>query len=161
MPPDLDAHQLRPDHHPTPFSAAQIRDAWKVGREVRSLTRRAGAEPVVHVRRNLTADADGGEYEVWTESPEGERLTEPERGPATWIELQQHASMPIETTTIEPVEIDVPMGQFEGLRYTRVTGDAVDTFWFALARPGAPVRIESRVSGEVVFSSIAIEERLP
>ena len=159
IPPE--SHRLQPDHHPTPFSAAQIRDAHAVGREVRSLTVRAGAEPYIHVRRNVSADDDNGVFEVWTETPEGDRISEPEQASSTFLELQQHASMPIAATAIEPVEIDGPMGRFDGLRYTRVQGDMVDTFWFALARPGAPVRIESRVGGKVVFSSTAISERGP
>ena len=150
---------MQPDHHPTPFSAAQIRDGFVVGHEVRSLTVRAGAEPYVFVRRNMSLDDDSGVYEVWTETPEGDRISEPEQGSSTFLELQQHASMPVAATAIEPVEIDVPMGRFDGLRYTRVQGDKVDTFWFALARPGAPVRIEFRVGGTVVFSSTAISER--
>ena len=158
---DPDPHRLRPDHHPTPFSAAEIRDAFVPGLEVRSLITRAGAEPYVLVRRNLSADAEGGLYEVWTESPVGVALTEREQGRATWRELQEHASMPADATTIDPVEIDVPMGRFEGRRYTRVRGEAVDTFWFAMSLPGAPVRIESRVGGDIVFSSTAIEERRP
>ena len=156
-----ESHRMQPDHHPTPFSAAQIRDGFVVGREVRSLTVRAGAEPYVHVRKNLSADDDAGVYEVWTETLEGDRISEPEQGSSTYLELQQHASMPIAATAIEPVEIDVPMGRFDGLRYTRAQGDKVDTFWFALERPGAPVRIESRIGGEVVFSSTAISERRP
>ena len=156
-----ESHRMQPDHHPTPFSAAQIHEGFVVGREVRSLHVRAGAEPYVHVRRDLSADDDAGVFEVWTETPEGDRISEPEQGSSTFLELQQHASMPVAATKIEPVEIDVPMGRFDGLRYTRVQGDMVDTFWFALERPGAPVRIESRVGGTVVFSSTAISERHP
>ena len=154
-----DPRRLRPDHHPTPFSAAEIRDAFETGREVRTLTLRAGTEPYVLVRRNLSADHEAGLYEVWAESTDGVRLSEPEQGRSTWLELQGHASMPADTTTIEPVEIDLPMGRYQGLRYTRVTGEGVDTFWFALSLPGAPVRIESRVGDEVVFSSTTIAER--
>ena len=156
-----ESHRLQPDHHPTPFSAAEIRDGFMIGREVRSLTVRAGAEPYVHVRRDMSADNDTGVYQVWTETPEGDRISDPEQASSTFLELQQHASMPADATSVERVAIDIPMGRFDGLRYTRVDGDAVDTFWFALARPGAPVRIESRVRGEVVFSSTAISERLP
>lgn len=156
-----DPRRLRPDHHPTPFSAAEIRDAWEPGREVRSLMVRAGTEPYVLVRRNLTAGEEAGTYEAWTESPDGVRLSEPEEGRSTWLELQGHASMPADSTTIDAVEIDVPMGRFHGLRYRRAQGDKVDTFWFALARPGAPVRIESSVGDEVVFSSTTIAERHP
>jgi len=156
-----ESHRMQPDHHPTPFSAAQIRDGFVVGREVRTLNVRAGAEPYVHVRRDMSADGDTGVYEVWTETPGGDRISEPEQASSTFLELQQHASMPVAATVIEPVEIDIPMGRFEGLRYTRVQGDMVDTFWFALALPGAPVRIESRVGDTVVFSSTAISERRP
>ena len=156
-----ESHRLRPDHHPTPFSAAQIRDAFVVGREVRSLTVRAGAEPYVHVRRNASADAETGVYEVWTETPEGERISEPEQGGSTFFELQGHASMPAAATTIEPVVIDIPMGRYDGLLYTRTDGETIDTFWFATALPGAPVRMEKRVNGELVYSSTAIQERNP
>lgn len=69
--------------------------------------------------------------------------------------------MPIDATTVEPVTIDIPMGRFDGLRYTRTDGDTVATFWFATDRPGAPVRMEERVNGELVYSSTAIEERNP
>lgn len=156
-----DAHRLRPDHHPTPFSAAEIRDAFLPGREVRTLTVRAGAEALVFARRNVSTDAEGGAYEVWTESLDGELLSEPEQGRSTWLELQRHASMPIDTTTIDDLMVEVPMGSYEGKRYTRITGDTVDTFWFAMSLPGAPVRIESRVRGEAVFSATAISERRP
>lgn len=156
-----ESHRMQPDHHPTPFSAAQIRDGFVVGRELRSLIVRTGGEPYVLARRNLSADGETGVYEAWTETPEGDRTSEPEQGSSTFLELQRHASMPVATTTIEPVEVDVPMGSFDGLRYTRVQSDAVDTFWFALARPGAPLRIESRVGGDLVFASTAISERQP
>ena len=159
MPPE--SHRLQPDHHPTPFSAAQIRDGFLAAGEVRSRIVRMGSDPYVHVRRNLSADGGTGTYAVWSETLEGDRTSEPEEGISTFAELQAHASMPVAATTIEPVEIDIPMGRFDGLRYTRVQGDMVDTFWFALARPGAPVRIESRVGGTVVFSSTAISERRP
>jgi hypothetical protein len=159
LPPE--SHRLRPDHHPTPFSAAQIRDAWVLGRIVRSVMTRRGGDAVVRVTKNLAADDVGGTYEVWTESPDGRRLSEPEEGRSTWLELQRHASMPVDATTIEPMTVDVPMGRFAGVRYTRTDGDKVDTFWFALSLPGAPVRIESRVGGDVVFSSIAVSAEGP
>ena len=156
-----ESHRLRPDHHPTPFSAEQIRDAFMPGRIVRSEVVVGGEAPTVRVRRDVRADADAGVYAMSTEGPDGETIEAPEEGASTWLELQGHASMPIETTTIEPVTVDVPMGRFEGLLYTRVDGDVVDRFWFATARPGAPLRMERRVGGELVYSSTAIEERGP
>ena len=156
-----ESHRMQPDHHPTPFSVAQIREGFVIGREVRSLMVRAGGERYVLARRNLSADAETGTFEVWTETPDGERTSEPEQGASTFLELQGHASMPIDATTIEPLEFDVPMGRFDGLRYTRVQGDKVDTFWFAMERPGAPLRFEFRVGDAVVFSSTALSERDP
>jgi len=152
-----DAHRLRPDHHPTPFSAAEIQAAFVPGQILKTRIVRAGADPVIFVRRNVSADAEGGDYEVWTEAADGTVLSEPEQGRSTWIELQGHASMPIDATTIEPTTIDVPIGRFEGQRYTRVDGDTVDVFLFALALPGAPVHVEKRVNGELVSSATAIE----
>jgi hypothetical protein len=156
-----DPHLLRPDHLPTPFSAAEIRDAFQPGREVRSRLVRAGEEPVVRVRRSISGDSEGGVYEFWTESEAGQPLSEPVRDRSTWLELQGHASMPADQTVIEDVTIEVPMGRYEGRRYTRTSGDEVDTFWFAMELPGAPVRFEQRVRGELVFSSTAIEDRRP
>ncbi|HET7182855.1 MAG TPA: hypothetical protein VFI15_11535, partial [Candidatus Limnocylindrales bacterium] len=101
-----ESHRLRLDHHPTPFSAAQIRDGFVIGREVRSLVVRAGEEPHVAVRRNVSADAETGGFEVWTETADGDRISEPEQGSSTFLELQGHASMPIDATRVEPVEID-------------------------------------------------------
>ena len=156
-----DPHVLQADHLPTPFSAAEIRDAFQPGREVRSRLIRPGEEPVVRVRRSISADAEGGVYEFWTESADGRRLSEPVRDRSTWLELQGHASMPADQTEIEDVTIDVPMGRYAGRRYTRTNGDEVDTFWFAMELPGAPVKFEQRVRGELVFSSTALEDRRP
>lgn len=153
-----ESHRLQPDHHPTPFSAAQIRDGFVPGRIVRSLVVMGSEEPTVRVRRHVRAEPDVGVYEFWTEGPDGEVMGEKEEGPSSWLELQGHASMPIDATTVEPVTIDVPMGQFEGLLYTRVDGETVDRFWFASDRPGAPVRMEETVGGKLVYSSTAIEE---
>ena len=154
-----DSHRLRPDHHPTPFTAAEIRSNWIPGRSVRSLIVRPGVEPFVRVTLAVSAEEDGGESENWTETPDGRRLTEPERAYAKWLVLQGHASMPAELTTIEEETIEIPAGRFECLRYTRSDGDEVDTFWFAKTRPGAPVRMEMRRGGELVLSSTMLEER--
>jgi hypothetical protein len=152
-----DPHQLRPDHLPTPFTADEIRVGCPPGRTVRSLVIRAGSEPHVRVTRFVSGDADGAEHESWTESPDGVRLTEPERGRSTWLEFQEHASMPAASTEIAEEEIDIPAGRFACLRYTRRDGDSVSTFWFARSAPGMPLKFEERAGGALVFSSTAIE----
>lgn len=152
-----DTHRLHPDHLPTPFSADEIRAGCPPGRTIRSLVIRAGREPYIRVTRFVSGDADGAEHEAWTETPDGVRLTEPERSRSTWLEFQEHASMPAAETEIAEEEIDIPAGRFACLRYTRTEGDSVSTFWFAASAPGQPLKFEQRASGELVFSSTAIE----
>ena len=153
-----DPHRLRADHLPTPFTADEIRDASRPGRTVRSLVVSAGAEPHVRVMRVVSSDADGGERDFWTETPDRRPLSDPEREQSTWLELQAHASMPADITRIHEETIVIPAGRYDCLRYTRADGEMVDTFWFAKSAPGAPVRFEKRRGGELVFSSTAIED---
>jgi hypothetical protein len=152
-----DPHRLRPDHLPTPFSADEIRAGCPPGRTVRSLVVEAGAQPHIRITRFVSGDAEGAEQESWTETPDGLRLTEPQRRRSTWLDFQGHASMPAATTEIAEEEIDIPAGRFACLRYTRRDGDEVDTFWFATGAPGMPLKFEERVGGQLVFSSTAIE----
>jgi hypothetical protein len=156
-----DPHVLRPDHLPTPFTAAEIRDGCPPGRTVRALVVEGHGEPYVHVTRFVAGDADGAEQDAWTETPDGRRLTEPRRRRSTWLEFQRHASMPVASTTIERETIDIPAGRYDCLRYTRTDGDSVDTFWFATTAPGMPLRFEERVRGELVYASTAIEDSRP
>lgn len=152
-----DPHQLRPDHLPTPFTADEIRVGCPPGRTVRSLVNRAGSQPYIRITRFVSGDAEGAEHESWTETPDGARLTEPERSRSTWLEFQEHASMPAAATDISEEEIDIPAGRFACLKYIRRDGDSVSTFWFARSAPGMPLKFETRAGAELLFSSTAIE----
>lgn len=152
-----DPHQLRPGDLPTPFSAEEIRVGCPPGRTVRALVVRPDADPIVQVTRFVSGDAEGAEQAFWTETPDGVRLSEPQRRRSTWLEFQGHASMPAASTRIDEEEIEIPAGRFACLRYTRVDGDTVDTFWFARSAPGMPLKFDERVAGVLVFSSTAIE----
>lgn len=154
-----DPHRLRPDHLPTPFTADEIRAGCPPGRTVRSLVSEVGSAPYVRVTRFVSGDVDGAEQETWTETPDGDRLTAPERRQSTWLGFQGHASMPAASTVIVEEEIDIPAGRYPCLRYTRRDGDSVSTFWFARAAPGMPLLFEEIVDGAVVFRSMAIEDR--
>ena len=156
-----DPHLLRPDHHPTPFTADEIRRGCPSGRTIRMRVERAGEGPIVRVTRFLDGDADGADGEVWAETPDGERLGDVERWRSTWLDFQGHASMPLATTVVTEETIALPAGTFDCLVYTRSDGDDVDTFWFARSAPGMPLRYESRVGGDLVFSSVAVENRMP
>jgi hypothetical protein len=157
---ERDAHVVEPGHHPTPFTAAEIRDASSPGRTVRQLIEVEGEPPVTRVLQWVAVDDEGGTGLAYGVGPEGERL-DPMRSRSTWLELQHHASMPIETTTIDEVVLDSPMGPLECLRYTRLDGDATAIFWFARAMPGMPVRTERVEHGRVVERVTMLANELP
>lgn len=153
-----DPHVLRPDHLPTPFTADEIRIGCPPGRTVRALVIRGTSDPFIRVTRFVAADAEGADQETWTETPEGERLTEPEPNHSTWLEFQSHASMPAAATTISKETIEIPAGRFDCLKYVRNNDESVSTFWFAHSAPGMPLRFEERTAdGALAFSSTAIE----
>ena len=144
-----DPHVLEPGHHPTPFTAAEIRAASRLGRTVRQVIEVEGSAPALRVQEFVEVDDEGATRLVYGVGPDGtaEGAT---RSRATWLQLQRHASMPIETTTIDEVVLDSPMGPLDCLCYTSLDGDAVDVFWFARAMPGMPVNTERIEHGKVV-----------
>lgn len=156
-----DQHQFRPGDRPTPFSADEIRAGCPPGRTIRTLVVRAGEEPYVRVTRFSTGDEDGGDQAFWNEAPDGTRLTEPEAAHSTWRELQGHASMPADRTTMTEEEIEIPAGRFACLRYTRTDDDGVSSFWFAKSAPGMPLKFERVKDGKTVFSSTTLSDEQP
>lgn len=156
-----DPHVLNPDHLPTPFTAAEIREGCPPGRTVRSLVVEGDGEPYVHVTQFVSGDAESAEQDSWTETPDGRRLTEPRRRRSTFLDFQSHASMPAATTRIDEETISIAAGTYECLLYTRTDGDSIDTFWFAKRAPGMPLKFEERVGGKVVYASTAIDDRRP
>ena len=156
-----DPHQFRAGDRPTPFSAAEIRDHCVPGRTVRSLIVEGAGEPYVGVTRFVSGDDEGADQEFWRETPDGTRLTEPQRRRSTWLEFQGHASMPADTTEIAEEEIEIPAGRYACLRYARRDDDGVSTFWFARSAPGMPLRFEERgLDGELVYASVAIRDEI-
>jgi hypothetical protein len=150
--PDVDPHVLEADHLPTPYTAAEIREASPPGLVVRVLHEADGEEPQVTVSRFLPGDDDDSVREQWTETPDGRRLTPPAVRRVPWLGLQAHASFPAATTTRDEATIETPLGTLDCLRYVAgdSDSDAVDTFWFARSLPGMPVLVERRIGFRVV-----------
>jgi hypothetical protein len=144
-----DPHVLEPGHHPTPFTADEIRAASRVGRTIRQLIEVEGRPPETRVQHWIDADRDGALRLVYGLDDEGSRR-DVRRSRSSWLELQGHASMPIATTTIDEVTLDSPMGPLDCLRYVAIDGDAIETYWFARSMPGMPVRTERVEDGRVV-----------
>ena len=146
---ERDPHVLQAGHHPTPFTAAEIRAASRLGRTIRQLIEIEGQPPERRVQRWIAVDEEGATRLVATLADDGSPR-DARRARSTWLDLQRHASMPIATTTLDEVTLDSPMGPLECLRYTAIDGDAIETFWFARAMPGMPVRTERTEHGRVV-----------
>ncbi|WP_392543698.1 hypothetical protein [Oryzobacter telluris] len=155
-----DPHVLHDGHHPTPFTADEIRDASPDGRTLTVTTAPAGAPPST-VRIRYTEGDAAGAVQVRTPLEEDGREGEATSTVVTWAALQGHASFPVATTTRDEVDLDHELGALHCLRYTATDGEDVDTFWFDLARPGMPVRVQSARSGStVVVMTVVADEVL-
>lgn len=149
-PPD---HRLEPGHHPTPFSAAQIRAACGPGRrnEYRVTTADGASHHTVWWFED--GDADGATIARHHADLDGNPMTEVTRSRSSWLDLQRHASYPAATTQIEHGEITTPAGTFACWCYVAADGDDVTRAWFARSLPGPPVLVTTTRDGVAVFRS--------
>ncbi|MEM9071908.1 MAG: hypothetical protein AAGE52_25590 [Myxococcota bacterium] len=138
---------------PTPFTAAQIRDACPPGRVD---TFRLSAEATMQM---AFGEHTATGVRFTTTVTAGSQAAEPEEGEATWEELRLHASYPAEATTIAEETVETPAGSFRALHYTVVDADAQTTThaWFAHERPGPPVRHRVENAAGEVMSEMILE----
>jgi len=156
-----DPHVLAPGTAPTPFTAAEIRAATQVGKEIRVRVEAEGETPYLRINRYAACDDDGATLERFHLSLDGVPLGEPEVVPVTWLELQGHASFPVDATTIEPERIETPLGQLACLRYTVREGATESVFWFARDLPGMPVRFMTRTDDQVALTVSMVDQTMP
>lgn len=152
-----DPHVLGPGLLPTPFTADEIRDATGTGKTIHILVEAPGGASFERVNRFTECDDEGATLERWRVTPEGGVDGEVASGRVTWLELQGHAAFPAERTTVGEETIDLAVGRVECLRYdTRDEApDApAETFWFARAFPGMPVRFEASTPAGVVRTTV-------
>jgi hypothetical protein len=154
LPPE--SHRLRPDHLPTPFSAAEIRAGCPPGRTIRIREESPGEAPTFRRIRFTDGDAETAVHEFQATDEAGHPLGEPSLGSSTWLELQEHASQPMDATTAEEVALALPFGDFECWLYTVRAPVAELRFWFAKPLPGMPVQVEEWVEGELVGRTVMI-----
>jgi hypothetical protein len=159
MPPE--AHRLRPDHLPTPFSAAQIRDGCPAGRTIRIREEAPGQPPSFRRIRFLEADERGAEQEFQATDAAGNPVGAPSGSHSTWLELQQHASQPADATTVAEVTVDLPFGPFDCWLYVVQRPEAELRFWFAKELPGMPVQVEEWTAGTLAGRSLMIANGMP
>ena len=145
-----DPRILHPGHAPTPFTADEIRTGCPVGRTIR-LVVNDGGNRYLRMIRFLAVDETAANQESSAVTADGEPLGDPAIGRTTWLEFQEHASFPAVATTIEREALNSSLGRLECLVYTVDNGESVSRFWFATTRPGMPVKVETRVGGEISY----------
>ncbi|MCH8250843.1 MAG: hypothetical protein IID36_00165 [Planctomycetes bacterium] len=146
---------------PPPFSAAQIREATRVGRTYRFRIEGPDA-PTGYRRMRFTSVTDEGcTMEVTSLDLNDSSLGEPRVAQYSWDELVQHAAWPKAATEITDVDIETPLGKkacwLYTVRETRDGSDVVTRAWFATDLPGAPVRLEVKQDGEPVSKMLLVE----
>lgn len=132
---ESDPHLLGPGLLPTPFTAAEIRDATGSGKLIRLLLEGADGPIGEHVNRFRDTDDEGATLERWD-------VADPQAvvsNRVTWDELQSHAAFDAETTSVSTVALSSPLGELTCRRYDTSAG----VFWFSIAHPGMPVQYES------------------
>ncbi|TCC30407.1 hypothetical protein [Kribbella sindirgiensis] len=153
----MDSHVLEAGHAPTPFTAAEIRDATRVGKSITRRVESAGAEPFLLISTYVECDDAGATLERSRRSLDGAPLGEPQVLKATWLDLQRHASFAAADTTIEPVRIETAIGPLDCLRYTVRDGGTDEIFWFATSLPGMPIQQLTRTDGQIVESVLVVD----
>jgi hypothetical protein len=145
-----------------PFSADQIRAEWVRGLVVdveRKTPAGAGRERWT-VR---SATADGCEIEYATLDANGNVTGRPRVEKNTWVELQDHAAFPADSTQSSEIVRGTPLGILDGWLFT-VSDEAAGTvteYFFARAYPGAPVHMITLRGGNVVLELTQLERRQP
>jgi hypothetical protein len=155
-----DPHVVGPDLLPTPFTADEIRAGCPVGRQTRVLVEPMDESPYERVNRFVDCDEVGATVERTAVTAEGRQIGEPQLARTSWADFQAHAAFPRERTTVTGDVIETPLGSLDCLRYTVRDGAETDTFWFAIARAGMPVRVVTEREGRVVESSTMIADEL-
>ncbi|GAB6856133.1 hypothetical protein JCM13591A_02380 [Microbacterium xylanilyticum] len=134
-----DPHIVADGLLPTPFTAAEIRDALRGGATIRIRTEAPDGAATERVNRFSDGDADGATLTAHPADDPGSAVSKR----VTWRELQAHAAFPAERTTVGSETIEHPLGRLECRRYAVRDDDGDTVFWFALAHPGMPVRYET------------------
>jgi hypothetical protein len=135
---------------PTPYTAAQIRDATKAGRTYRFRVANAGSPPGDRVMTFTKVDAEGAELVTNGQAPER----------VTWEELRRHAEFPAPVVSTRQEKVTVPAGTFDCTVYVVLGEPGVTrTFYFAKNLPGAPVLFFTEKDGKRVMTSTLIDHR--
>lgn len=158
MPMTDDAYVHHSDHHPTSFTADQIREGCLPGRRI--VVRSKGSETTAwHVTKFVHFRESGthGTYAA-CDSP-GNHTGPVAEWHATWRDLQAHAGFLRETCVVsEQGAVDLPLGPKRCRVYTVTEGNRVTRYCFAVDTPGMPLRVAVEDDGSAVDESVVGED---
>jgi len=149
---------------PTPFTAAQIRDAWQPGLIIRFENTGADQATSIAVWTVVSRSETEGTTLFSTFQADGTTPMEAAaESTSTWEELQNHADFPAAHATRQAIPLDTAMGVMPGIRY--VVEDPGEpgmsqVFEFAEAFPGPPVLLQIK-AGDQVIKQMKMIERTP
>lgn len=144
-----------------PYTAAQIKDATKVGRKYTFKIEVPGEPAQLQVMEFTAITAEGATLKQSTlnedKTPAGEVIEDQ----VTWNDLESHAHFPKDATRVTEEELTVPAGKFPCMVYRVTEAEIINTYWFAKSLPGAPIKVEAREGDKVVFTMTLTEHVNP
>jgi hypothetical protein len=150
------------DKLPTPFTADEIRAAWRPGTQI--VFRIRDGEATTRQRWTVTgADDSGGTTRFDTLDGDGEVLGASSEAGSTWAELRDHAAFERASTVHTTEMLDSPLGPLHCQRFD-VSGadERISRFWFSPAHPGPPVLMQVVVGDAVVYEMAQVaREHVP
>jgi len=143
---------------PTPFTAAQIRDASPDGRV--TTLRLKNARGTYLIRFSFgKCDSESTTFETAGMTLEEKPLGTPTSRTVKWTELQGHASYDKDATTITEESVTVPFGKFDSWVYTVKKAEELHRYCFAKALPGPPIRVTTQKGGETIQTMEMVRHR--
>ena len=151
-----DPHVLKIGHAPTPFTADEIREGCPAGRTIGLLIEPREGDPYLQLNRFVTVDEEGADYRIESMTVDGEEIDDPVEMRTRWEEFQEHASFPGEETQIDTDVLETRMGSLKCMRYTVTDGPTSDVYWFAVDKPGMPVKVETLAQDGVAYYRVTM-----
>ena len=154
--PPAAAAPAEPQTAPTPYTAAQIRDATRVGRTYEFVIERPDGPPTRRRMVFVAVSSQHATIESTLLDAKGAVSGPVERTESSWEELRDHAKYPKATTTIDTATATTPAGTFPCHRYTVVEnaegGETRTIACFADDLPGPPVELRKEIGGKMVMT---------
>jgi hypothetical protein len=149
---------------PTPYTVEQLRASLPVGHVMRlQIHAPADAPAKLRTWKVSAADADGCTFRETLAGPDGQLIEGPTESRSSFEELRLHAAFPAATTTVEQgLQVTVPAGTFDVVRYTVRGEGGEEVYDFAPSLPGPPVRLVVRAAGiDIMLMEMYSRDPLP